>query len=84
MIKYEQGKKNATVDVLSRRYVLVNTLASKIMGFESLSGLYYIDLDFKETFENINQEKRVGMFQMVDTIFLKNGEERFMPMSAWR
>lgn len=47
MISYKQGKDNVVADALSRRYVLVSSLASKLMGFDHIKGLYVDDTDFK-------------------------------------
>ena len=46
MINYKQGKENIMADALSRRYALMNTLTSRLMGFESLKKLYSNDYDF--------------------------------------
>ena len=33
VIKYKQGKKNVVVDALSRRYAILSTLTTNILGF---------------------------------------------------
>ena len=43
MSNYKQEKENVVVDALSRRFLLVNMLVSRMMGFESLKGLYSMD-----------------------------------------
>ena len=53
MINYKQGKENLVADALSRRFMLVNTLDSRMMGFESLKEFYFMDSDFKDTFDNL-------------------------------
>ncbi|WMV34637.1 hypothetical protein MTR67_028022, partial [Solanum verrucosum] len=40
VIQYKKGKENVVVDALSRKHVLINTLSSKLIGFECLKGLY--------------------------------------------
>ena len=83
VINYKQGKENVVADALSRRYFLVNALASKMMGFESLKGFYAMDSDFKETFESLHQGKRVDRFQLIDGFLFKDGRV-CVPMSSWR
>jgi len=43
VISYKQGKANVVADALSRRYVLVSTLTSKLMGFDHIKTLYAKD-----------------------------------------
>ncbi|XP_070010568.1 uncharacterized protein [Nicotiana sylvestris] len=50
VISYKQGKENVVADALSRRYVLVSTLTSKLMGFDQIKGLYANDVDFGKIF----------------------------------
>ena len=40
MIKYKQDKENIVVDALSIRYVLLNSLDAKLLGFEQLKEMY--------------------------------------------
>ena len=46
VIQYKQGKENVVADALSRRYVLISTLSTKLLGFEHLKELYMQDSDF--------------------------------------
>ena len=50
MIKYKKGKENVVADVLSRRYALLTTLDSKLLGFEFIKELYVSDHDFGNVF----------------------------------
>ncbi|KAF8105150.1 hypothetical protein N665_0162s0029 [Sinapis alba] len=50
MIKYKQGKENIVADALFWRYVLLNTLDAKLLGFEQLKDMYECDPDFKEAY----------------------------------
>ena len=52
VIKYKQGKENIVADALSRRYVLLNTLDAKLLGFEQLKGMYETDSDFKDAYKS--------------------------------
>ena len=46
VIKYKQGKEIIVTDALSRRYALVSTLNTKLLGFEYVKELYANDDDF--------------------------------------
>ncbi|XP_072064137.1 uncharacterized protein [Arachis hypogaea] len=46
VIAFKQGKDNVVADALSRRYALITTLTSKLLGFEFLKELYVTDSDF--------------------------------------
>ena len=46
MIKHKHGKAKKVADALSRRYVLLSSLPSHFIGFDSLKDLYASDKDF--------------------------------------
>ena len=46
VIQYKQGKENVVADALSRRYVLIYTLSTKLLGFEHIKELFMQDSDF--------------------------------------
>ncbi|XP_072076679.1 uncharacterized protein [Arachis hypogaea] len=46
VIAYKQGKENVVADALSRRYSLITTLTSKLLGFECMKELYATDFAF--------------------------------------
>ena len=50
VIKYKQGKENVVADAPSRRYVLLSTLTTKLLGFEHLKELYASDDDFGDIY----------------------------------
>ncbi|XP_048228809.1 uncharacterized protein LOC125369769 [Ricinus communis] len=50
VIKYKKGKENVVADALSRRYALLTTLDSKLLGFEFIKELYVSDNDFSGMF----------------------------------
>lgn len=59
VIAYKQGKENVVADALSRRYVLISTLTSKLLGFDQIKFLYANDSDFGEIFA----ECKLGPFE---------------------
>ncbi|XP_060216386.1 uncharacterized protein LOC132643883 isoform X1 [Lycium barbarum] len=81
VINYKRGKENVVAGALSRRLVLLNTMASRMMGFESLKGFYAQDPDFKDICEELTQGKRVDPFQLVDGFLFKDCRV-FVPMSS--
>ena len=50
VVRYKKGKQNIVADALSRRYTLLTTWTSKIMGFEFIKELYASDSDFASVF----------------------------------
>src|SRR5436190_13075011 len=50
VIRYKKGKENVVADALSRRYALISTLETKLLGFEHIKELYALDHDFGEAF----------------------------------
>ncbi|KAJ8763060.1 hypothetical protein K2173_023265 [Erythroxylum novogranatense] len=40
VINYKRGKENVVADALSRRYVLLNSLSARLLGFEHIKELY--------------------------------------------
>jgi hypothetical protein len=49
VIKYKQGKENI-VPALSRRYVLLHTMNTRLLGFEYVKESYDNDFDFAEIY----------------------------------
>ena len=56
VIKYKSGKSNIVADALSRRYSLLTTLDTKLLGFELLKELYVNDADFGEIIESCSRK----------------------------
>ena len=48
MIHHKVGQMNKGADALSRRYLLLSVLESKVLGFEVIKGMYSNDEDLKE------------------------------------
>ncbi|XP_052882238.1 uncharacterized protein LOC128290571 [Gossypium arboreum] len=59
VIKYKKGKENVVADALSRRYTLLTTLDSKLLGFYHMKELYANDEDFG----NIYAACEIGSFE---------------------
>ncbi len=59
VIKYKKGKENVVADALSRRFVLLNSVDTKLLGFEYIKDLYATDPDFSSVFVATKQ----GAFQ---------------------
>ncbi|XP_052880486.1 uncharacterized protein LOC128286808 [Gossypium arboreum] len=73
VIKYKKGKDNVVADALSRRYTLLSTLESKLLGFSFLKELYANDVDFGEIYsacEHVAFEK----FYRFDGFLFKEGK----------
>ncbi len=49
-IKYIKGKDNMVADALSRRYSLITSLQTRLLGFTSIQALYANDFDFFEPY----------------------------------
>jgi len=50
MIHHKSGQMNKGADALSRRYLLLSVLETKVLGFEVIKGMYANDEDLKEIF----------------------------------
>ncbi|KAM3319001.1 hypothetical protein P3S67_006201 [Capsicum chacoense] len=96
VINYKQGKENIVEDALSRRYALMNTLTSRLMGFESLKMLYSNDDDFGKVFGECQvsltrcvqvvkegNDVRTPRFELKEGYLFRN-EKLCVPMSSWR
>ena len=55
VIKYKSGKSNLVGDALSRRYSLLTTLDTNLLGFEFLKDMYVSDTDFGDTFQSCSR-----------------------------
>ena len=54
VLKHKSGKQNQVVDALSRRTSLLTTMATEVIGFDTIKTLYAIDDDFWEIVEQLN------------------------------
>uniref|UniRef100_A0A2N9ES05 RNA-directed DNA polymerase n=1 Tax=Fagus sylvatica TaxID=28930 RepID=A0A2N9ES05_FAGSY len=82
VIRYKQGKENVVADALSRRYALLSTLDTKLLGFEYIKDLYAQDSDFGEVF-NACEKVAFGKFYRHDG-FLFRENKLCVPMCSLR
>ena len=82
MIHHTAKKLNKGTDALSRRYLLLSTLESKVLGFEHIKGLYEKDEDFKEIRQKCSLLTH-GLFYM-ENGFLFKGTRLCIPKNGLR
>ncbi|KAF7839837.1 Transposon Ty3-G Gag-Pol polyprotein [Senna tora] len=70
VIKYKKGKENVVADALSRRYTLLTSLNTRLLGFEYIKKLYANDADFAEAVVSC-ENKAFGKFYRVDGFLFK-------------
>ena len=63
VIKYKQSKKNIVWDALSWKHVLLNTLNTKLLGYDYVKELYLDDIDFSETYFQCEHATTNGFFR---------------------
>ena len=56
-------------DALSRRYVLLSTLETKVLGFKFIKDLYATDPDFKEFFRKCSKAAYGKYYQVSNFLF---------------
>ncbi|KAF8112798.1 hypothetical protein N665_0061s0007 [Sinapis alba] len=59
VIHYKQGKENVVADALSRRYVLLSSMETKLLGFEHLKSYYVDDPQFQDVFKQTEKHASV-------------------------
>ena len=74
VIKYKKGSANVVADALSRRYVLITTLQSKLLGFELIKDQYAVDENFKVIVDRYSVGEVVDGYYMVDGFLYKGGK----------
>ena len=83
LIKYKQGKENVVTDALSRRYALLNSLSTLLLGFELVKEMYLHDDDFGETFSGCANGSGLNDYYVSDGfLFIKN--KLCIPKSSMR
>jgi len=81
MIHHEAGKINKEADGLSRRYLLLFTLESKVSGFKCVKDMYTKDEDFKEILAKCSQHA-YDLFHL-ENGFLSKGTRLCIPRSGF-
>jgi hypothetical protein len=72
VIKYKQGQENVVADALSRRYVLLNTLNTKLLGFKYIKELYLDDHDFRAIYDTCKVSAKDKYFRHDGFLFKEN------------
>ena len=82
MIHHKADKRNKGVAALSRRYLLLSTLKSKVLGFECVKELCAKDEDFTGILEKCSNHAH-GLFHL-ENGFLFKGTWLCIPKSGFR
>ena len=67
-----QGKENVVADALSQGYVLLNTLNTKLLGFEYIKELYLDDNDFGSIYDECKVSAKDRFFRHDGFLFKEN------------
>ncbi|KAJ8763837.1 hypothetical protein K2173_003619 [Erythroxylum novogranatense] len=62
----KEGKENVVADALSRRYVLLNSLSARLLGFEHIKELYAVDEDFGDIYNSCGDVAVLREFHLFD------------------
>jgi hypothetical protein len=73
IIKYKQSKENIMADALSRMYVLLNTMNTKLIDFEYMKALYANDSDFSKIYNECGH-LTFGKFYVMDNFLFKENQ----------
>ncbi|XP_073525656.1 uncharacterized protein [Phyllobates terribilis] len=71
VIKYKKGKDNVVADALSRRYTILTTLDSKVLGFIYIKELYVDDSDFSAIYKQCLEKGSQDKFYLFDGFLFK-------------
>jgi rRNA-processing protein FCF1 len=72
VIKYKQGQENVVTNALSRRYVLLNTLYTKLLGFEYIKELHLDDNDCGFIYDECKVSTKDRFFKQDGFLFKEN------------
>ncbi|KAG8489262.1 hypothetical protein CXB51_017318 [Gossypium anomalum] len=72
VIRYKKGKENVVADALSRRYTLLTTLDSKLLGFYHMKELYANDEDFGNMYAACENGSFEKFFRYEGFLFKEN------------
>ena len=69
-IKYNQGKENIVANALSRRYILLNPMNTRLLGSQYMKELHDNDFNFTEIYNNCGHSA-FGKFYLMDGYLFK-------------
>ncbi|RDX92117.1 Tf2-8, partial [Mucuna pruriens] len=72
VIKYENGKKNTVSNTLSRRYALLTSLKTKLLGFEIIKDMYVNDSNFGQVWNSCFKHAFGDYYKHDEFLFKKN------------
>ena len=78
VIKYKYGKENVVADALLWRYILLNTLASKLLDFEFIKELCASNGDFGNVFCSYSNGAVFDDFYVFYGIYLREIDCAFL------
>ena len=73
VIKYKKGSTNVVADALSRRYSLITSLQSKLLGFRTIIELYVEDEDFMSIMTECIDGRSLNGYFVNDGYLFKQG-----------
>jgi len=82
MIHHKAGQINKGADALSKRYLLLSVVESKVLEFEIIKGMYVEDEDFKELYSKSSSHPH-GSFHIQER-FLFKGTRLCIPKCGFR
>src|SRR5215813_9200659 len=72
VVRYKQGKENIVADALSRRYALLTSVGSKLLGFEYIKDMYAADSDFGDIYLACEKGALDRFYRHDDYLFREN------------
>src|SRR5215813_9441168 len=72
VVRYKQGKENIIADALSRRYALLTSVGSKLLGFEYIKDMYATDSDFGDIYLACEKGALDRFYRHDDYLFREN------------
>jgi translation initiation factor IF-1 len=74
VIQYKKGKDNVVADALSRRYTLITTLDSRVLGFVYIKELYDGDHDFGDIFRTCQEKGASDKFYIFEGFLFRKDQ----------
>ncbi|KAL0641682.1 hypothetical protein Bca4012_102537 [Brassica carinata] len=72
VIHYKKCKENVVADALSRRYTLLSSMETKLLGFEHIKSCYANDPEFKDVFRESEKRASGKFYQVKGFLFYDN------------